>query len=137
MASVLVVDDDPELRELLVHSLQDAGYHTYEAGNGRQALDRLESCSPDALLVDVMMPVMSGVELIRLVREDPRLRRIPVILMTGVNDSMLGVRLNAPVVTKPYFDALLPILRQYVRTGSAEPRSAAPQDRRPLTTYAG
>jgi len=136
MPSIMVVDDDRELRELLVEELQGAGYRTYEAANGRQALDRLETCNPDALLVDVMMPVMNGVQLIRELRADARLRRIPVILMTGVNDSMIGVRLNAPVVTKPNFDALMPILRQYTSgAGVAEPRPSLPD--RPVRTFLG
>jgi len=121
MPSVLIVDDDSELRALLVQSLSNAGYRTYEAAHGRQALDRLQTLSPDVLLVDVMMPVMNGVELIRALRADSNLQSIPVVLMTGVNDSMLGVRLNAPVVTKPNFDALMPILRQYVRPESWRP----------------
>jgi CheY-like chemotaxis protein len=142
MPSVLVVDDDRELREVLVRALADAGYHTEEAGNGRQALDRLEGGTlpdamlPDAILIDVMMPVMNGVELIKALRADARYRRIPVILMTGVNDSMIGVRLNAPVVTKPNFDALMPILRQYTRpTTPPEPRTVAPEWR--IRHYAG
>ena len=136
MPSVMVVDDDRELRELLVEELHGAGYRTYEAANGRQALDRLATCSPDALLVDVMMPVMNGVQLIRELRADARLRRIPVILMTGINDSMIGVRLNAPVGTKPNFDALMPILRQYT-SGAAvsEPRAASTD--RPVRTFLG
>lgn len=137
MPSVLVVDDDRELREVLVRSLADAGYHTAEAGNGRQALDRLEGATlPDAILIDVMMPVMNGVELIKALRNDARYRRIPVILMTGINDSMIGVRLNAPVVTKPNFDALMPILRQYTRPATpADTRTVAPEWR--VRHYAG
>jgi two-component system, OmpR family, response regulator MprA len=139
MPTVLVVDDDRELREALAESLAAAGYQAIQASNGRQALERLAAVIPDAILVDVMMPIMNGVELLRVLRADAALKHIPVILMTGVNDSMIGVRLNAPVVTKPNFDALLPILRQYVRRGgaSAESHPADATTRTPFTTYAG
>lgn len=139
MPSVMVVDDDRDVRESLVLTLEDAGYRTHQAANGRQALEKLALHTPDVLLVDVMMPVMSGMELLRALRADAQLRHIPVILMTGINDSMIGVRLNAPVVTKPHFDALMPILRQYVRAGgnsAAEPPRPAGTDR-PLSRYLG
>jgi CheY-like chemotaxis protein len=138
MPSVLVVDDDRELREALAESLSEAGYRTQQASHGRQALEKLAFSIPDAILIDVMMPVMNGVELLRALRADPHLCHVPVILMTGVNDSMIGVRLNAPVVTKPNFDALMPILRQYIKSSTAASSDSRSQQREPrLRPYAG
>jgi CheY-like chemotaxis protein len=82
---VLVVDDDRDSRELLLSLLEDEGYATTGAENGRRALTFLEDgLDPDLLLTDLQMPVMSGWSLCEHVKGDPRLRSIPIVLLCGM-----------------------------------------------------
>ena len=80
---VLVVDDLDDTRELLAEFLMHAGYHSIMAGNGDEALKRLEQIRADAIVTDLVMPGMGGAELVRRVRADPRLGKTPVIVLTG------------------------------------------------------
>jgi CheY-like chemotaxis protein len=80
-ARVLVVDDEPSIRQLSARMLERLGYAAEEAGEASEALERIQACTPDVVLVDVMMPGMSGRELRdRVVETRPDL---PVILMSG------------------------------------------------------
>lgn len=82
---VLVVDDDPDIRETLRFVLEDAGYVVYCAGNGREALEILgqEQPLPGLILLDLMMPVMSGDEMLRALRAVHALAHIPVTIVTA------------------------------------------------------
>jgi CheY-like chemotaxis protein len=80
---VLVVDDLADTRELLAEFLMHAGYHSIMAGDGDEALKRLEQIRADAIVTDLVMPGMGGAELVRRVRADPRVKKIPVIVLTG------------------------------------------------------
>ncbi len=82
-ASVLLVDDDDDIREILEMSLSGAGYKVRSAANGREALDAIESEVPDVVLLDMMMPVMSGPEFLARVRADERFRTMPVLVVTA------------------------------------------------------
>jgi PAS domain S-box-containing protein len=111
--TVLVVDDDPEVREIVAIFLREAGYTVKEAGNGPQARDILAAGRIALALVDYAMPMMSGYEFVRLARTiQPDL---PVIYVTGAGDA-LGpgkVPLSDPIVMKPYSRAsLLKIVRE-------------------------
>src|SRR5262245_30923555 len=77
-AVVLVVDDDPAIRQMLVHTLGRM-YTIYEAQDGQDAKEILDAIpTPDAIVCDVMMPRMDGVELARLLRRDKVLQRVPI-----------------------------------------------------------
>jgi PleD family two-component response regulator len=89
--SVLVVDDDADFRTTLADALSDEGYRIIQATNGQEALGRLETERPTLLLVDLLMPTMSGLELLQKVRKTPTLRGIPVVVVTAANDAMLSV----------------------------------------------
>jgi PAS domain S-box-containing protein len=111
--TVLVVDDEPEVREIAAIFLREAGYVVKEAGNGPEARDILASGPICLALVDYAMPMMSGYEFVRLARSiQPNL---PVIYVTGAADK-LGpgtVPLGDPIVMKPYARAsLLKIVRE-------------------------
>ena len=85
MAKVFVVDDDKDVRRLLVHTLQNAGYDTVAASNGREALERIPGEQPDVILLDVIMPIMDGLEVLGKLRGNPATRNIPVILLTALS----------------------------------------------------
>lgn len=85
---ILVVDDDPDLRETLIDLLGDEGYRATGVANGQEALRQLRHIAPPCLiLLDLMMPVMTGWEFREQQRQDPRLAAIPVAVVTGVRNS--------------------------------------------------
>lgn len=83
MAHILVVDDDQSHRTLISDLLEEMGYSCGQAANGREALDLLEGELPDAVLLDLRMPVMSGWGLLDALRKMPRARGIPIIIISG------------------------------------------------------
>lgn len=84
---MLIVDDDLLVRTLAAEALKAAGFHVNEAGNGLDGLAQVESCCPDLILLDVMMPDMDGYAVCRALRARPQLARIPVIMLTGLDDA--------------------------------------------------
>ena len=83
---VLVVDDDPNIRRMIVAALKRDGYTFLEAPNGRDALDIMRTDHPDVVVLDLMMPVLSGWDVLRERMGDPDLRRIPVIIVSANRD---------------------------------------------------
>lgn len=104
-ASVLVVDDEPTIAEIVARYLDRAGYRTRVARDGREAIELAESERPDLVVLDLMLPRMDGLEVMRRLRERDR-DRIAVILLTakGVeSDRVIGLRLGADdYVVKPF-----------------------------------
>jgi CheY-like chemotaxis protein len=84
-AHILVVEDDPDIRESVVEILEDDGHVVTSAGDGREALDRLQSASPapDLILLDLMMPVMSGYQFREEQLKLPAFAGIPVLIVTA------------------------------------------------------
>jgi DNA-binding response OmpR family regulator len=103
MATVLVVDDEPIVREVVVRYLEREGYVTLEADHGERARDLLERESPDLVVLDVMLPGIDGLELCRWIRARSEL---PVIMLTARGeeaDRVVGLELGADdYVTKPF-----------------------------------
>jgi CheY-like chemotaxis protein len=81
--SILVVDDEPAIREALVELLASEGYRAHGLAGGGEALDWLRRERASLVLVDLVMPVMNGAELVGRLRADPELRTVPVVLMTA------------------------------------------------------
>ncbi len=82
---ILVVDDDPTLRSLVALGLGNLGYEVVTAESGRQALDQMETRVPDAVVADLMMPSVDGLELCTAVRSRPELRNLPFVVLTAKN----------------------------------------------------
>lgn len=84
--AVLIVDDDKSVCDIISGELGAQGYKTVVAGNGREALDYLKGCSsrPGLILLDLMMPVMTGWEFRKAQQSDPELAAIPVAIITGM-----------------------------------------------------
>ncbi len=103
---VLVVEDDVDLRESLSQALQDHGFAVTQAGNGQQALDLLHSGNrPAVILLDLMMPVLSGWELRDVLRDDPELSRIPTLVISAYMDGTEQAVLALPAddcIRKPF-----------------------------------
>lgn len=87
MHTILIVEDDADIRELVSEVLAQAGYRVAEAGNGQEALDFLRANDgPCVVLLDLMMPVLSGPELLEIMAEDERLAKLPVVVVSAVAD---------------------------------------------------
>src|SRR5213076_654031 len=83
-AAVLVVDDDVTIRRMMIAALKRSNdYDFLEAGNGREAIDLMRREHPSAVVLDLMMPVMSGFDVLQERATDPELRRIPVIVVSA------------------------------------------------------
>ena len=80
---VLVVDDDVAIRRLIIATLKREGYEFSEAANGREALDRMRADPPDCVVLDLMMPVVSGWDVLQERVHDPELLKIPVIIVSA------------------------------------------------------
>lgn len=83
---VLVVDDDPNIRRMIVAALKRDGYDFLEAPNGREALDMMRAEHPNVVVLDLMMPILSGWDVLRERADDPNLRSIPVIIISANRD---------------------------------------------------
>jgi CheY-like chemotaxis protein len=85
--TILVVDDDPDARDFLVTVLRDNGFATTTAKDGTEAIALIEKESlPDLVTLDITMPEKSGVAVYRKLKEDEKLKGIPVIIVTGISD---------------------------------------------------
>jgi DNA-binding response OmpR family regulator len=103
---VLLVDDDPHLRELLKIAFEASGYEVAVAGNGDDALKSARERQPDAIVLDANMPVLDGFSTLRKLRAGWRTRRIPVLMLTTRShhgDMVAGYRGGAQAyLTKPF-----------------------------------
>lgn len=81
---VLVVDDDPDFVDAVKSVIEDGGYEVDVAYDGKEGLEKVAQSRPDAIILDVMMPVMTGHDACKKLKEDPATSNIPVILLTAV-----------------------------------------------------
>ena len=115
--SVLVVEDEVGIRRALGRLLGQHGFRMIEAANGREAIKRLGEGTPAAIVIDLLMPVMSGAELLKALRRNAFYRRIPTVVMTGAFDSSASKAediLGVPVVLKPNLERLPEILLELI-----------------------
>jgi len=86
MARILIVDDEPNNQRILNYTLNKAGYETITAANGETALELLDQYDADLAIVDVAMPVMDGLTLLKHIRSVDKFEHLPVIILTGSGD---------------------------------------------------
>jgi len=97
-SKILIVDDEPFNVDYLEQELEDLGYITVNARNGREALEKVALEAPDLILLDIMMPIMDGLTTCRILKEDDETRLIPIVIMTaldGINDRIKGIEAGA------------------------------------------
>jgi len=103
--SVLVVDDDPNIRGLIVAALRRDGYTFLEAPNGREALQLMRDHHPDVVVLDLMMPIVSGWDVLRERQSDSDLQQIPVIVVSANREPALVAAVDAGIcafLPKPF-----------------------------------
>jgi len=104
--NILVVEDEPDIAEVIQYNLAREGYRVDVVGDGEIALERVVRDAPDLVLLDLMLPGLDGVELCRRLKEDPVTRAVPVIMVTAKgeeSDVVLGLGVGADdYVSKPF-----------------------------------
>ena len=111
---VLIAEDDPSIRRMLTVSLGAQGYQTSEACNGEEALDAMRAGKADLVVLDLMMPKVTGLEVLSERADDPKLRRIPVIVVTAGRDDEVTKLLDqtSALLPKPFsLDVLQALVR--------------------------
>lgn len=107
MRTVLIVEDEWAIADWLEVLLSESAFNVLVAGNGREALDILHRETPDLVLTDFMMPFVDGAGLIAAMREDERLRAIPVVVMTSLLENVVRDRAGQfkAYLRKPFREA--------------------------------
>jgi CheY-like chemotaxis protein len=124
MNTILVVDDDAAITEVLDEILSVEGYRTVVAENGAEGLERARSHSPELVLLDLMMPVMDGWQMLAAMQRDPALRRIPVVVMSAAPPAR-GTLPCVALLHKPFqLESLLDAIANALDAHGAEQPSA-------------
>ena len=106
MKTCLVVDDSKVIRKVARHILETLNFTVSEAADGREALDSCMASSPDVILLDLMMPVVNGFDILAALRADDRFLHIPVIVLTSACDATFVTAMRAlrveRILVKPF-----------------------------------
>jgi len=105
-ATILVVEDEPAIQELIAYNLKQAGHQPLRADNAEQAMNLVQNALPDLVLLDWMLPGLSGIDFARRLRTDKRTRTVPIIMLTARSDEqdkLTGLDAGADdYITKPF-----------------------------------
>ena len=108
---ILIVEDEKDIRNLIIYALEGKGYQTISADDGEKAIKMLKENKPDLIILDWMLPSVSGLEICRSIRRDINTKNIPIIMLTAKiteEDKVLGLDSGADdYITKPFSTAEL------------------------------
>jgi two-component system phosphate regulon response regulator PhoB len=111
VATILIVEDEPDIQELIAYNVEKAGHEAQRAGSAEQALEMVRAALPHLILIDWMLPGMSGIELAKSLRSNRRTEGIPLIMVTArgaEHDKLAGLETGADdYMTKPFSPAEL------------------------------
>jgi DNA-binding response OmpR family regulator len=126
--TVLIVDDEPTLRETLAESLEQDGLRVVTAADGREALERFRAERPDLILLDLMLPGLSGIEVCRIIRQESSVAILMLTARDSELDKVVGLELGADdYVTKPFsLRELQARIRALLRRSESTPGAAGP-----------
>ncbi|MBI3439827.1 MAG: response regulator [Proteobacteria bacterium] len=115
---ILIAEDHPDNREMLTRRLERRGYEVHTAENGAEAVEKAKTCAPDLILMDISMPVMSGIEATRVIRKTPQVDGVKIVALTA--HAMESARLECleagcdDFATKPVdFAGLVALIEKY------------------------
>ncbi len=136
--TILVVEDEPILRDTIVYNLRADGYDVLTAGDGATALDTAQRSRPDLVLLDLMLPVMDGLEVCRQLRRRSETNTVPILMLTAraeETDKVVGLELGADdYVTKPFsWRELRARVRALLRRTEPRPEAASPSSQQEET----
>ncbi len=113
--TILVVEDEEPVQQLVADLLTEEGYQVVVAGDGAQALALMQGELPDLVITDLMMPVMSGVELCQRLRCDAQTRGLPILVISAASNGLAADCAANGFLPKPFdLDALLALVQQHV-----------------------
>ncbi len=129
--NLLLVDDEPGLREAVQAYLEDSGFNVVTASNAQTAWQTLEDYSPDLVITDVMMPQVDGYQFLNQLRADPRFRKLPVVFLTArgmTKDRIQGYDAGCDAyLSKPFDpDELVSIVKNLLKRGSTDASTEVP-----------
>jgi CheY-like chemotaxis protein len=119
MKTIMVVDDEFGLADVLAVTLSEIGFRVHTAANGVQGLEVMAEHLPDLVILDFMMPLLDGPGVLRAMRADPRLANVPVVMISAVPESVVRARCSGFVafLRKPFeFDAVLAAVQRALGT---------------------
>jgi two-component system phosphate regulon response regulator PhoB len=128
-AKILVVDDEPDVLDLVTYNLTQAGFQTLTAADGAEALRKARSTAPDLIVLDLMLPELDGLEVCKLLRRDSKTSAIPIIMLTaraGEMDRIVGLELGAvDYVPKPFSprELVLRVKKRLEKSGGEPPKN--------------
>lgn len=129
---ILIVDDDPGIREILAMTLEFDGYNVSSVANGKEALEHLKSQnSPCLVLLDLMMPVMDGFTFIQTVERQKEMHHHPIVVVTAVPERILNLKKTYQVMRKPIEPKHLERLVQMYCETPGNPRGEDAQHDKP------
>lgn len=118
--TILVADDEADVRELIADVLETSGYNVVQAVNGREAFEKIASVKPDLVILDIRMPEMTGFEVCRKAKTDVALRHIPIIYVTAssqkITEQVLADTMANGHIFKPFeIEAILDLIEGFLR----------------------
>ncbi|MFK8066902.1 MAG: phosphate regulon transcriptional regulator PhoB [Gammaproteobacteria bacterium] len=128
-SKILIVDDEPAIRQMLVFALSTEGYDLLEAGNVDEAQRLIQNSQPDLILLDWMLPGLSGVDLARRLKRNPEAKDIPIIMLTAKGEEVDKIKaldtgaddyITKPFSTLELLARIRAVLRRYGGIGSVD-----------------
>ncbi|MDZ7805924.1 MAG: response regulator transcription factor [Gracilimonas sp.] len=123
--TILVVDDEKDLLDLIEYNLKKEGFNVIKAENGEEGIERAKEFNPDLVLMDIMMPKMDGMEAVEKMRKDDQLKSIPIIFLTARSDEKTEVEglnkggddyITKPISTTKLISRIKAVLRRFDET---------------------
>ena len=114
MKTIVAIEDDPAILQLLNDALSDAGYRVVTAHNGQEGLSCVALVKPDLIICDIMMPALDGRKMCHIIRANPTFAHIPIILISAANQQVRRQFTNSTFLLKPFdIQELLQVVEQY------------------------
>lgn len=125
MTTILIAEDEPDIRELIVFTLRFGGFDVVVARNGMEVVERVSDVQPDLIMLDVMMPQMTGFEACRKLKAQPETAHIPVVFLTAKgHETEIEIGMEAGAVgylLKPFSpEALIQYIRELLNTHKSQ-----------------
>ena len=92
LKKILIADDEPDILEIIGFNLEKEGFITYKAVDGNDAINKAQKILPDLIILDVMMPFKTGIEVCSILRQHPQLKETPIIILTAINDEQTHIK---------------------------------------------
>ncbi len=128
---ILVIDDEADVLNLLSYNLKKEGFDVRLAEDGKKGIDLIRAQTPDAVILDLMLPEIDGFEVCRLIKQNPQTRNVPVLILSAKNaevDQVVGLELGASdYLTKPFsVKVLIARLKKILKSSAADSSETTP-----------